>query len=68
VIVDLGFVNAAEWARVLQSADKLLLVSEPSMLALGMLEGYLKAVDSAGLERGQFQVLSIVSGKTTTSP
>jgi pilus assembly protein CpaE len=57
VIVDLGFVNAAEWALVLRSADKLLLVSEPSVLALGMLEGYLKAVDSAGLERGQFQVV-----------
>jgi len=57
VIVDLGFVNAAEWARVLQSADKLLLVSEPSMLALGMLEGYLEAVDSAGLERAKFQVV-----------
>jgi Flp pilus assembly CpaE family ATPase len=57
VIVDLGFVNAAEWARVLQSADTLLLVSEPSMLALGMLEGYLEAVDSAGLERAKFQVV-----------
>jgi pilus assembly protein CpaE len=57
VVVDLGFVNAAEWARVLQSADKLLLVSEPSVLALGMLEGYLEAVDSAGLERAKFQVV-----------
>jgi hypothetical protein len=40
VIVDLGFVNAAEWARVLHCADALLLVSEPSELALGMLERY----------------------------
>lgn len=57
VIVDLGFVNAAEWARVLQCADTLLLISEPSVLALGMLEGYLKAVDSAGLDRRRFQIV-----------
>lgn len=57
LIVDLGFVNAAEWARVLQTADTLLLVAEPSALALGMLERYLKAVDSAGLDRGHFQII-----------
>jgi len=57
VVVDLGFVNAAEWARVLQAAETLLLVSEPSELALGMLECYLEAVDSAGLERERFRVV-----------
>jgi pilus assembly protein CpaE len=57
LIVDLGFVNAAEWARVLETADALLLVAEPSALALGMLERYLKAVDSAGLDRKRFQII-----------
>jgi pilus assembly protein CpaE len=57
VIVDLGFVNAAEWSRVVQCADALLLVAEPSVLALAMLEGYLKAVESAGIERDRFQIV-----------
>jgi Flp pilus assembly CpaE family ATPase len=57
VIVDLGFVSAAEWSRVMQCADALLLVSEPSELALAMLEGYLKAVDSAGIDRSRFQIV-----------
>ena len=57
VVVDLGFVNAAEWARVLHTADTLLLIAEPSALALGMLERYLHAVDSAGLDRAQFQII-----------
>jgi pilus assembly protein CpaE len=57
VVVDLGFVNAAEWARVLHAAGTLLLVSEPSELALGMLQRYLEAVDSAGLERERFRIV-----------
>ena len=57
VVVDLGFVNAAEWARVLLSADKLVLVAEPSALALEMLERYLKVADLAGLGRNRFQII-----------
>jgi pilus assembly protein CpaE len=57
VVVDLGFVNAAEWSRVLQTADTLVLIAEPSALALGMLERYLHAVDSAGLDRARFQII-----------
>ena len=57
VVVDLGFVNAAEWSRVLHTADTLLLIAEPSTLALGMLERYLHAVDSAGLDRARFQII-----------
>ena len=57
VVVDLGFVNAAEWARVLHTADTLLLIAEPSALALGMLERYLHAADSAGLDRTKFQII-----------
>jgi pilus assembly protein CpaE len=57
VVVALGFVNAAEWSRVLRTADTLLLIAEPSALALGMLERYLHAVDSAGLDRARFQII-----------
>lgn len=57
VVVDLGFVNAAEWSRVLHTADALLLIAEPSALALGMLERYLRAVNSAGLDRARFQII-----------
>ncbi|MFZ3214935.1 MAG: hypothetical protein WA192_02640 [Candidatus Acidiferrales bacterium] len=57
VVVDLGFVNAAEWSRILQTAGTLLLVAEPSVLALGMLERYLHAVDSAGLDRARFRII-----------
>lgn len=57
VVVDFGFVNAAEWARVLHTADTLLLIAEPGALALGMLERYLHAVDSAGLDRACFQII-----------
>jgi pilus assembly protein CpaE len=57
VVVDLGFVNAAEWSRVLHSANTLLLIAEPSALALCMLKRYLLAVDSAGLDRARFQII-----------
>jgi pilus assembly protein CpaE len=57
VVVDLGFVKAAEQARVLHTADTLLLIAEPSALALGRLERYLHAVDSAGLARARFQII-----------
>jgi pilus assembly protein CpaE len=57
VVVDLGFVNATEWSRVLHTADALLLIAEPSALALGMLEHYLHAMDSAGLDRARFQII-----------
>jgi pilus assembly protein CpaE len=57
VVVALGFLNAAEWSRVLRTADTLLLIAEPSALALGMLERYLHAVDSAGLDRARFQII-----------
>jgi len=52
---------------VLQSADILLLAAEPSALALGMLERYLKAVDAAGLDRDRSKSSSIAGVKTTTS-
>jgi pilus assembly protein CpaE len=57
VVIDLGFVNAAEWARLLQMAENLLLVAEPSTLALEMLERYLNAANSAGLDAARFQIV-----------
>jgi pilus assembly protein CpaE len=57
VVIDLGFVNAAEWARLLQLAEDLLLVTEPSALAVGMLERYLHAATSAGLDASRFQIV-----------
>ena len=57
VVANLGLVNAAEWPRVLSPADTLLLIAEPSALALGMLERCLHAVDSAGIDRARFQII-----------
>jgi pilus assembly protein CpaE len=57
VIVDLGFVNAAEWAAILKTADALLLITEPTELAMGMLNRYLDAVDSSGIDRSHFQIV-----------
>jgi hypothetical protein len=66
--VDLGFVNAAEWARVLHTADTLLLIAEPSALALGMLERsstpWIPPASIAPASRSS----SIALAKTTTSP
>ena len=57
VVVDLGFVNAAEWAAILKTADALLLVAEPTELSMGMLKRYLDAVDSSGIDRARFQIV-----------
>jgi pilus assembly protein CpaE len=57
VVVDLGFVNAAEWAPLLQMAEHLLLITEPSALALGMLERYLQAAAHAGIDSSRFQIV-----------
>jgi Flp pilus assembly CpaE family ATPase len=68
VVMDLGFVNTAEWSRVLHTADTLLLIAEPSALALGMLERYLHAVDSAGLDRARFQIIINRARQTDDEP
>jgi hypothetical protein len=49
VVVDLAFVNAVEWAAVLKMADTLSLITEPTELAMGMLNRYLDAVRSSGI-------------------
>lgn len=49
-VVDMGVVNAAEWAPVLAAAGTTLLVAEPSVLALGMIERHMAAAAPAGLD------------------
>jgi len=50
VVVDMGVVNAAECAPVLAGAGTTLLVAEPSVLALGMIERHMAAAAPAGLD------------------
>lgn len=57
VIVDTGFVNGAEWVKVLQEAASIVLVAEPSELAMGMLGRYLDAAEAAGLDREKFEIV-----------
>ena len=57
VLVDLGFVNVAEWRPVFDTAGKVLLITEASVLALGMLNQYLAAADAAGLASNRFQIV-----------
>lgn len=57
VVIDIGVVNAAEWAPVLSHADTLLLVAEPSVLALAMIERHISAAAPAGVDRNRIQVI-----------
>lgn len=50
VVVDIGVVNAAEWAMVLRAARLILLVAEPSVLALGLIRSHLAAAAPAGVD------------------
>ncbi len=56
-IVDMGVVNAAEWAPVLSHAGTLLLVAEPSVLALGMVGRHIAAAAPAGVDCERIQVI-----------
>jgi Flp pilus assembly CpaE family ATPase len=56
-IVDMGVVNAAEWAPVLTHAGTLLLVAEPSVLALGMVGRHIAAAAPAGIDCERIQVV-----------
>jgi pilus assembly protein CpaE len=56
-VIDMGVVNAAEWAPVLAHADTLLLVAEPSVLALGMVARHLAAAAPAGVDCDRIQVI-----------
>jgi pilus assembly protein CpaE len=56
-VVDMGVVNAAEWAPVLSQAGTLLLVAEPSVLALGMIARHISAARPAGVDCDRIQVI-----------
>jgi pilus assembly protein CpaE len=56
-VVDIGVVNPADWAPVLQRARMLLLVSEPSALSLGMIERHTSAAARAGVDCERIHVV-----------
>ncbi|MGH9738876.1 MAG: AAA family ATPase [Candidatus Acidiferrales bacterium] len=49
VVIDMGVVNAAEWAPVLCAAGTILLVAEPNALALGMIHRHMAVAGAAGV-------------------
>ena len=60
VVVDVGVVNPAEWAAVLREAAQILLVAEPTILALGMVRRHLAASNCAGVGR---EIISVVMNR-----
>jgi pilus assembly protein CpaE len=57
VVVDVGVVNAAEWAGVLREAQAILLVAEPSVPALGMIKRHIAAAAPAGVDCERIQIV-----------
>ena len=57
VVADIGVVNAAEWAAALQKARAILLVAEPSVLSLGMIERHMAAAALAGVDCGRIHIV-----------
>jgi pilus assembly protein CpaE len=57
VIIDIGVVNAAEWAAVLRQAQTILLIAEPSLLALGMVHRHLAAAEPAGVDCERIRIV-----------
>ena len=57
VIIDMGVVNAAEWAPVLCAASTILLVAEPSALALGMIKRHIAVAGPAGVNCERIHVV-----------
>jgi pilus assembly protein CpaE len=58
VIIDMGVVNAAEWAPVLCAAGTILLVAEPSALALGMIHRQVAVAGAAGVDCGRIHIVA----------
>jgi Flp pilus assembly CpaE family ATPase len=56
-VIDVGVVNAAEWSPVLRDAGTLLLVAEPSVLALGMIARHISAAAPAGVDCRRIQIV-----------
>jgi pilus assembly protein CpaE len=57
VVVDIGVVNAGDWALVLSQARTILLVSEPSALALGMIARHMAAAARAGVDASRIHLV-----------
>lgn len=57
VIIDMGVVNAAEWAPVLRAASTILLVAEPTPLALGMIKRHIAAAGPVGVDCQRIHVV-----------
>jgi len=57
VVVDVGVVNPAEWAPVLREASQILLIAEPTILALGMVRRHLAASNAVGITTEKISVV-----------
>jgi pilus assembly protein CpaE len=57
VVIDLGVVNPADWGPVLKEAQILFLVSEPTALALGMIDRQISSATRAGVDDGRTFVI-----------
>ena len=57
VVIDMGVVNVAEWAPVIGYAGTLLLVVEPTVLALGMVARHISAASPAGIDCARIRVI-----------
>jgi pilus assembly protein CpaE len=58
VVIDMGVVNAAEWAPVLCAAGTILLVAEPSALALGMIHRHVAVAGVSGVDCGRIHIIA----------
>ncbi len=58
VVIDMGVVNAAEWAPVLCAAGTILLVAEPSALALGMIHRHVAVAGAAGVDCQRIHIVA----------
>jgi pilus assembly protein CpaE len=57
VVIDIGVVNAAEWGAVLREGHTILLVAEPSALALGMIEHHMAAANPVGVDSSRIHII-----------
>ena len=57
MVIDLGVVNPADWGPVLQEAQTLFLVSEPTALALGMIDRQISSAARAGVDDSRIFVI-----------
>lgn len=57
VLLDAGVVDFSEWAPVMKLARAILLVAEPSLLSLWVLERHLATATSAALDRERIRIV-----------